>query len=308
MKKILLIGAGSVGGYFCGRAASAGAEVEVVLRSGCDIIAQTGFQVDSIAGDFHFSPAKILASAADASPDTELVVLATKVLPETDRVALLAPVLRKMPDVPVMLIQNGVGIEDEIAAAFPNEIISAVAYIGASRIAVNHIRHTGAGNLIIGCFEGGVSPAVKMVADSFNASGVPCVVSDNIALERWRKLLWNLPFNPVSVLGGGLNSRELCDNGEVEQLCSALMDEVIRTANAAGVPLTGEMAEEQIEYTRNFPPYKTSMLQDFEAGRPLESGAILGNMIKIAERYHVPVPYSRCCAVLLNARDRKNRQ
>ena len=305
MKKILLIGPGSVGAYFCGRAAQGGAAVEVVARRGHEEIGRDGFIIRSIAGDFVFRPTRVLHSAAEASADVDLVVLATKVLPETDRSALLRPVASRPAHPPVMLLQNGIGIEDEIAANFPgNELISAVAYIGASRQAVNMISHRGSGRLILGRFGGGTSPAAEMAAALFRAGNVPCEVTGDIALERWRKLLWNLPFNPVSVLSGGLDTREMCDGGEVEKLCSDLMDEVIAVANSVGVPLTRQMAEEQLEYTRNFPAYRTSMLQDFAAGRPLEVDAILGNAAKIAAARNVPVPRIACCTALLRALSR----
>ena len=305
--KILLIGAGSVGVYFCGRAALAGAEVEVVAHRELERISREGYEVESIAGNFRFSPARVLSNASGASPDIDVIVLATKVLPDVDRVALLAPAANLSHHPPVVLIQNGIGIEEEIAVAFPaNEIISAVAYIGASRRDVNHILHTGAGRLIIGRFGGGRSDFAVKLALLFNSVSVPCEVTENIALERWRKLLWNLPFNPVSVLGGGLDSRELCDREGIEELCSHLMDEIIEIANSCGVPLTREMADGQIEYTRNFPPYKTSMLQDFEAGRQLEVDAVIGNAVRIADKLHLAVPYIRCCAALLHSCNRKN--
>lgn len=303
--KLLLIGAGSVGAYFCGRAAMGGAEVEVVAHSGFDEISAIGYPVESIAGDFLFRPVRVLHSAAEASPDIDAVVMATKVLPEIDRVKLLAPVAERASHPPIMLIQNGIGIEDEIKTAFPqNHLISTVAYIGASRSAVNRIHHRGAGRLIIGDTDGSCAAAEKL-AEQFRRGGVPCEVTDNIALERWRKLLWNLPFNTVSVLAGGITTKELCDGGQIEMLCSQLMDEVISVANACSVALTREMAEEQFEYTRNFPAYKTSMLQDFEAGRPLEVDAVIGNAVKIADRMSIPVPMMRCCAALLASADRK---
>ncbi len=306
--KILLIGAGSVGAYFCGRAALGGADVEVLVRRSHGEIIRDGYKVESIAGDFSFRPVRVIDTAADVSDDIDFIVMATKVLPEIDRVKLLAPAAGLPHHPPVILIQNGVGIEEEIASAFPeNEIISVIAYIGASRKAVNRICHTGAGKLIMGRFGGGASLNTECAAQLFRSGGVECVVTENIALERWRKLLWNLPFNPVSVLGGGLDTSELCDGGCTEELCSTLMDEVIAVANAVGVPLTRKMADEQIGYTRNFPPYKTSMLQDFTAGRPLEVDAILGNMVKMAEKYHVPVPYAKCCYLLLKSADFKNR-
>ena len=307
--KLLLIGAGSVGAYFCGRAAGGGAEVEVFVRREADVIREKGYAVSSINGDFVFHPDRVITCAGEVSPDIDAVVLATKVLPQIDRVELLRSAASLPSHPPIVLIQNGIGIEDLIAAAYPeNEIISCVAYIGASRKNFREIVHRGAGRLIIGRFGGGESFFCRELAECFIAGGVPCQVVPDIALERWRKLLWNLPFNPVSVLGGGLDTRELCDRGSIENLCSKLMDEVILTANASGVKLTREMADEQMEYTRNFPAYKTSMLQDFSAGLPLETDAVIGNVVKIADRYSLEIPYIRCCAALLSSKDRKNRQ
>lgn len=300
--KILLIGPGSVGAYFCGRAAQGGALVEVVARRGHEEIRRDGFTIRSIAGDFLFRPARVLHGAGEASADIDLIVLATKVLPDIDRPALLRPAAMRANRPPIMLLQNGIGIEDEIAANFPqNELLSAVAYIGASRSAVNVIDHRGSGRLILGRFGGGSSPAAEMAAELFRAGNIPCEVTGNIALERWRKLLWNLPFNPVSVISGGLDTRQMCDGGEMEKLCSGLMDEVIAVANARGVPLTRKMAEEQLEYTRNFPAYKTSMLQDFLAGRPLEIDAIIGNAAKIAAAENLHTPLIDCCTAFLRA-------
>jgi 2-dehydropantoate 2-reductase len=304
--KLLLIGAGSVGAYFCGRAASGGADVEVLVRRNAQEIREKGYDINSIAGNFVFHPVRVIGCGEDISSDIDAVVLATKVLPETDRIGLLKQAANLPHKPPIVLIQNGIGIEDEIASAFPdNEIISCIAYIGASRKNYREIVHSGSGRLIIGRFGGGDSPFARKLAEFFVRGGVPCQVTEDIALERWRKLLWNLPFNPVSVLAGGLDTRELCDGKEIEKLCSVLMDEVIECANACGVKLTRSMAEEQFAYTRDFPPYKTSMLQDYNAGLPLEVDAVIGNMLKIADRFSLAVPYTRCCAALLRSVNRK---
>ena len=140
-----------------------------------------------------------------------------------------------------------------------------------------------------------------------NADPKECAVTADIALERWRKLLWNLPFNTLSVLSGGLDTRQMCDGGRKEKLCLALMREVIAVARAAGVPLTEEMAQDQLEYTRNFPPYLTSMYQDYRAGRPLEVEAIVGNAVRTACRLGVDVPLMLCCVKLLRRMDAENR-
>ncbi len=307
--KLLLIGAGAVGVYFCGRAASGGAEVEVVAHSGFEKVRDCGYEIQSIAGNFTFKPTKVLRTAQECSQDIDAVVLATKVLKSVDRVALLEYAANLPHHPPLVLIQNGVGIEDEIAAAFPeNGIISVVAYIGVSRSAPERIIHTGGGRLILGKFASADTSTAEKIAGVFRAGGIECAVTDDIALARWEKLLWNLPFNPVSVLGGGLHTGQMCDGDKMEELCLTLMREVISVANASGVPLNEAMAQRQIEYTRNFPPYRTSMLQDFDACRELECDAVMGNVVKIAAEKNVDVPVMKCCWTLLESCDKMHRK
>lgn len=306
--RILILGAGSVGLYFGGRLAQSGAEVSVVARSDYETALRSGYDVSSIAGDFHFVPHLVLKNAADYPGVADYVILATKVLPTVDRVALLRPAVRSN-DTVIVLIQNGIDIEDEIKTAFPdNELLSTIAYIGASRPAPGKVLHQGNGALQMGVYPQGISPALKRLADAFAAVKVKCDMMEDIVFTRWNKLLWNLPYNPVSVLAGGANTARMSCGDELEKLCADLMSEVIRVANAAGVALAEPLAEKQREYTRDFPPYKTSMLQDYEAGRALEVEAILGNTLRVAKRYGVEVPRIECCYALLKSVDELNRK
>ena len=305
--RVLILGAGSVGVYFGGRLAQYGAEVSVVVRSDYEAAKRSGYDIASNAGDFHFSPHLVLKTAADYPGEADYVIMTTKVLPSIDRVALLRPAIRS-PRTVIVLIQNGIDIEAEIKSAFPDsELISTIAYIGASRPAPGRMLHHGSGKLEMGTYPRGISPAVERLAAAFNSAKVECVAVEDIVFARWNKLLWNLPYNPGSVLAGGADTSRMSRGDELEKFCADLMTEVIAIANAAGVPLTEEMAEKQREYTRNFPPYKTSMLQDFEAGRALEVEAILGNTLKVARRFGVAAPRIESCYALLKSADELNR-
>lgn len=306
--RVLVLGAGSVGVYFGGRLAQAGAEVSVVARSDHDVAVRSGYEIASIAGDFHFTPHLVLKDGADYPGVADYVILCSKVLPSVDRVALLRPAIRSSETV-IVLIQNGIDIEEEIRKAFPeNELLSTIAYIGVSRPAPGKVLHQGNGVLQMGVYPRGISPALEHLSATFAAAGVKCDMMENIVFTRWNKLLWNLPYNPVSVLAGGADTARMSRGDELEQLCTDLMSEVIRIANAAGVALTEPLAEKQREYTRNFPPYKTSMLQDYEAGRALEVEAILGNTLRVARRYRVEAPHIECCYALLKSVDELNRK
>ncbi len=307
--KILVCGAGAVGVYFGGRLAQSGCEVSVVARSDYEAALRNGYDIKSRAGDFHFMPHRVLRRAGEYGEAADFVILSSKILPGVDQTALVRDALESSPDAKLVLMQNGIGIEEPMRQAFPHhEIISAVAYIGSSRPAPGKVLHTGAGNLHIGNYPSGAGEGVERLSELFAAGGVECRVTDNIALCRWKKLLWNLPYNPVSVLGGSLSTGEMTMRDSIEELTIDLMHEVAAVASSCGVELTEEMIEQNIQFTRDFPPYKTSMLQDFESGRALETGAILGNAVDMARRNGVKVPKMEVCYALLQTIDRKNRE
>lgn len=304
MCRVLVVGAGGVGVYFSGRLAQAGAEVTVVARSDYEVASCSGYEIQSIAGDFHFTPAAVLKHAADYEGEADYVILTAKVLPDADAVELLRPAVRSPKSV-IVLIQNGIDIERKVAEAFPeNEILSTIAYIGVSRPRPGFVLHQGSGDLKMGNYPSGIGEAARRLAALFEKAGVKCELHEDILFVRWNKLLWNLPFNPVSVLAGNATTRDMTRRDELEKLCRTLMDEVIAVANACGVALTAENADSQIEYTRNFPSYKTSMLQDFEAGRELEVEAILGNTVRLAALHSIPVPHMETCYALLKSVNR----
>lgn len=128
--KILTVGAGAVGAYFTGRLAQAGAEVSVVVRSDYDAVKANGFEIISELGNFHFQPHGVYRSA-DEYPDTaDYVFLTSKFFPETDEAAMLRGALKNSRTA-LVLIQNGIGIEDQLAEAFPEtEILSSLPISG----------------------------------------------------------------------------------------------------------------------------------------------------------------------------------
>lgn len=301
--KVLLIGPGAVGVYFAGRLAQSGAEVTVLSRKALPEVEANGYQIESIAGNFTFRPAKVLTDAAQYKEEPDWIIVATKVLPDVDVPALIRPALHSSRT-SILLIQNGIGVEKPVADAFPdNPLYGAVAYIGVRREGANRILHQGAGNFLFGQYgKPGVSADAKALSEKYASIGLDAKPVESLPFIRWRKLLWNTPFNTVSVLGGGLTTNLMTDRGRVEALCREIMLEVIAAAHAEGVELPLKLVGENIEYTRNFPPYKSSMLVDFEAGRPLEIDAIVGNVIKIAERHGVAVPHLKTIEALLWAK------
>ncbi len=304
---VLLVGAGAIGVYFSGRLAQAGAKVTAAARSDYDAVSKNGYRVTSIAGDFDWRP-EVVRDAAHYGRKADLIVIALKALPEVDVVELVRPAVGK--NTAFLLIQNGLDVELPLHEAFPdNELYSAIAFIGVSRLAPGVVVHKGGGELTVGLYGSSEIPEkLRGLAAMFAAAGVKCGLTDDTERMRWGKLLWNVPFNPLSVLAGGMTTAEMMADKHVEIFAFKLMKEVQLTARACGVELPEAQLEHNMEYTRNFPPYKTSMLLDFENRRPLEVEAILGSVVRRARMHNVDTPCIDSCYVLLGARDRMNRK
>jgi 2-dehydropantoate 2-reductase len=304
--KVLVVGAGGVGAYFGGCLAQVGMDVAVLCRSNYEQVRESGFEISSIAGDFTFKPSGVYRNCAEYPDTADYLLVTTKVLPDINLVDIIRPAVK--PKTAIVLIQNGIEIEKDIAEAFPNnELISSIAYIGVFQRESGKIIHQAAGRLKIGLYGGGSSQKMDRLCDSFNEGSVECEVAENIEFFRWVKLVWNTPYNPVSVLAGSVDTKIICTTETLENLCIELMKEVCAVAASRGICLPEDIVQKNVEYTRGFPPYKTSMLVDFENKRPLEVEAIVGNVVRIARKNKVPVPYMEVVYALLLSVDKHNR-
>jgi 2-dehydropantoate 2-reductase len=303
---ILLIGAGAIGTYFTGRLSQAGAKVSVVCRSDYQLMKEKKiFDVKSKDGDFKFTPEQILKSAAEYQEKADYVFVAMKSLPEIDSPKIIKDAVSS--ETSIVLVQNGIDIESKIAEAFPeNELISAVAYIGVTRKEAGVIEHKGGGHIKFGVYPKGTSEKTAVLRDLYQKAGLECEASDDIEFVRWTKLVWNAPFNSISVLGRA-DTKQIITNPETSELVRKLMEEVCAAAEANGHKLPESIIEDNIEYTQSYPPYKTSMLIDYENGRPLEIEAIVGNTIKAAQAKGVSVPHLESIYALLKLAESKSR-
>lgn len=304
---VLVVGTGAIGAFYGGKLAQAGAAVSVMCRSDYEVVRAHGITVESTLGNFHFKPIAVVRHAREVPEPPQVILVATKVIPDVvDVSALIAEAVG--PETAIFLIQNGIGIEDPVAGAFlSNEIISGLAFICVTRTALGHIVHQDFGRLTLGCYPKGTSRRTQTLAQLFASVGVPCEESVDIVTDRWRKLVWNAAFNPISVLGGGLNTREILESAGALKLVRRIMEEVCLLAEADGHPLPPGTIEANIEGTRAMKPYKTSMLLDFEARRPMEIEAILGNALRAARHLGVSVEHLEVVYVLLRLADVKNR-
>ena len=300
MTKILVIGAGAIGCFYASKLANQGVEIVLWCRSNYDFIKKNGLEIESYLGNYHFIPYRVLKNLDEADDDFDYILIATKNLPSIDISQLILKILK--PKTKIILFQNGIHIENNLAKNFANhEIISAIAFIAVSRKFPNIIHHQDYGKLTVGTYNNKASKYVYFLADLWKKAGIEVEVSDNILQERWKKLVWNGAFNPLSVILRSKNTAEILNNHLALDLVKNIMNEIIDLAHADNCELSKDIIEKNIIATKKMKPYKTSMLLDFEAGREMEIEAILGNAIKFAKSKSFLTPYlSTIYAIISN--------
>jgi 2-dehydropantoate 2-reductase len=303
--QIILVGTGAVGSFYAGKLSQAGARVSVVCRSDYDIVSRNGINIGSVWGDFHFMPEMVMRNIAEYNGEADYVIVATKVLPGIDVPGIIKAGIS--PKTSIMLLQNGVDIEGNIAAAFPkNEIIGGLAFICVSRSDYGEVVHQDFGRIVIGRYPSGESEKVDLISKLLIRAGVPCEKDRDVIAARWKKLVWNAPFNPISVIGGGVNTQEMLGAEPVYNLVKKVMEEVVLLSEKTGHPVPRDVIQKNLDDTLVMKPYKTSMLLDYENRRPMEVDAILGNALKIARDAGVSVPCIECLYGILYLLNKQN--
>ena len=235
-------------------------------------------------------PNHVAQECADIKQKIDVIIVATKSLPGQNIPEKIKEAVSD--DTAILLLQNGMFIENEFQAAFPhNTIIRGLAFVCVSKPSPGHVFHQDYGRIVIGKYPEGHSEAVRILAEKFNESGVLCKVDETIQKSSWRKLIWNAPFNPISVINGGVNTQEMLGDPTSKALVVNVMKEVCKLANEEGYDLGQADIDRNIENTLTMHPYKTSMLLDYENKREMEIDAILGNAIAFAKSRKVDVPY-----------------
>ena len=169
-------------------------------------------------------------------------------------------------------------------------ILGGLCFICLNRIEPGVIERFDNGRLAIGEFRGYPRPRLHDIAWEFKRCGVVCSVTADLALERWRKLVWNIPFNGLSVVAGGIDTAAILADDGLRQLALELMDETIAIANACGHNLPTAIALDQMKRTRTMGDFKPSTLIDYLAGRPLEIEPIWGEPLRRGQAKGVEAP------------------
>ncbi|MFL1485508.1 ketopantoate reductase family protein [Marinobacter sp. LN3S78] len=298
---ILIVGAGAIGSFYGAILKKAGCSVSTVLRSEYDAVKANGIRISSPLGDLSYQPDHVYRDGDTPVEEPDYLILCVKVLPGVDRAALVKPWMGS--NTRLVLIENGLDIERELADAYPdNPIVSCLAFIAASRTEPGVVEHKAYGKLVMGRYPKGIDDNCRELSQLFIDGGINIDLTEQVVGERWRKCLWNTPFNPLSVIANGADTKTILDTEGGEDLIRAMIREVMDVAAAEGYPMDDKVIEQNITGTRKMPPYKNSMALDYLNGRPIEREAVLGNVVAIAQRHSIPVPHLNTVLVTLKMR------
>jgi 2-dehydropantoate 2-reductase len=284
-RRYVVVGCGAVGGLYGARLAAAGFDVTFVARSDLAALRAEGLRLDSVDGDVVLPPGSFAAvgSVAEAGI-ADVVVLAVKTTVEVDVRDAIGP------GTTLAVFQNGLGVEAAADAASPGAaaVVGGMCFVCSAKAGPAHVRHADYGAVTLAPARGGLEAAEGVAAD-LRGAGVEAAAVDDLATARWRKLLWNVPFNGLTaVLGVGTD--ELLESPSGRSLVVDVMEEVVAGAVACGASLSPGDVADMVQRTEAMVPYRTSMALDVDAGRPLEHEAIYGAPVRAARDAGVAMP------------------
>lgn len=267
-QSVAIVGSGAVGLYYGGRLAAAGEDVRFLVRGDYEVISKSGLVVESSHGDFELSAVQAFRTAEEIGP-VDLVIVAWKATANERLAEVLPPLLHV--DTQMLTLQNGLGNCESIAEITgPERVLGGLCFVCINRLAPGRVRHSGGGRVSIGEWQVGMAGRAAEIARRFQAARIQAFAVDDLRKAQWEKLIWNIPFNGLSVAEGGVTTDVLLADRAMEDEIRELMIEVVRAARAQGLNLEDELIEANIERTRPMGPYRTSSMLDFLAGREVE--------------------------------------
>lgn len=281
--KYAVIGTGAIGGYYGGKLANAGQEVHFLFHSDYDYVKENGLKVDSTNGDFHLRQVNPYKNTSNM-PKCDVVLVGLKSTNNHLLKELLPPLLHKKTL--IILIQNGLGLEEDLQKDFPDLwIAGGLAFICSAKTGNGHITHYDEGRLNLGSYSCPDNNLIEQVCNDLINAGVEAK-TQNLLQARWMKLVWNIPYNGMTVVMN-TNTDELMNNEDIENLLHEMMLEVIRGGNHMGkgkFVIPESYADDILEMTRKMVPYSPSMKLDYDYKRPLEISYIYTRPIYEAKK------------------------
>ena len=282
-----IIGSGAIGGYYGAKLARAGQDVHFLLRSDYEYVKQHGLQVDSCDGSFHLADVNAYLHTEDM-PQCDVVFVCLKSVNNSKLQSLLPPLLHD--HTLVVLIQNGIGVEEDVQKMFPDvQLAAGLAFICSAKTQPGIVNHQFYGNINLASYSCRDEALMQAVVDEFREAGIETALVEYHE-ARWKKAVWNMPFNGMTV--ALLTQTDLLmKNPSTRQLIREQMMEVVNAAQHLGVKnVDAAFADKMIAMTDSMIPYSPSMRLDYDFHRSMEIYYLYTRPIEMARAagYRMP--------------------
>ena len=296
MKQIMMVGAGSVGGFFGAHLAKNNPNVSFLLRpSTLEAVKRNGLTIKSAKGNFTVHPPAASDPRQLATPD--LIILAVKAYDLDEVMTQLEPVLTERTV--ILTLQNGIDTEDRIISRLHRDcVVGGVAFIYSKIVEPGVIEHYKRGGVAIGELMGHKSERVSQITDIFKQAGISCQLSEDIRKSKWEKMCWNCVFNPLTVVIDDKVAKAL-DHPEMAGVIRQIVGEVAAVSAAVKVPLAPDMAEKVVKWTQELRDIHTSMYDDWKGKRPTEIDYLNGYIVRVGRELGIPTPVNEALTAMV---------
>ena len=302
--KISVVGTGAIGSYYGIMLENAGHEVHFLLRSDYDHVKEHGLRLHSEKHDSIYLPSvRAYKNAADM-PVSEVILVALKT---TQNKGTLPEIRRQISDPSSIIIlkQNGLDMESDLAAMLPDlQMAGGVALITSYKTEPGLVNHQDHGNLDLGSYNLNDASVLTKIVEMFQKAGVKSSQQD-LNYLRWKKLVWNMSFNGLSVYLNKTTSEILEDEHALAE-CRNIMKEVIAGAGVCGVQLPEYFDDDMVAFTSKMQSYSPSMKLDFDFNRPMELEYLYEKPIKKADQGGFSMKMTKLLYQQLKEIDKKN--
>jgi 2-dehydropantoate 2-reductase len=326
-QRIAVVGTGAVGGYYGARLWEAGHDVVFYMRSDYEAATQKGLTIQSILGDIYIPPEclqahKSIESMKNSKKHFDWVIVALKsfsldIVPE-----LIHPLLDDSTR--VLVIMNGM-VEEDLLEFFQNQtgqsileccqsVYGGMAFICSNRIAPASVSHTYYGQLTAGvaCSRTSLGTDESALHQLFQKTVVEVAYTESLLWGRWLKMIWNLPFNGISVAMGGITVDQIVQDPGLRKLAYQIMDETIAIANADlefhsvhHIPKFGDAEKHKMmNFSDEMGSYQTSTMLDLVNRRPMEVRYLFREPLNRAHALSIPAPYLETIVTQIEAYQR----
>lgn len=280
--KYAIVGSGAIGSFYGGKLAHAGCDVHFLMRRDLDAVRRNGLTLRSGDEVLHLKNVNAHGATGDIGP-CDVVVISVKTTSNGDLEKLIPPLLK--PGTVLLTLQNGLGNEEFLAERFGVErVMGGLCFVCLNRTVPGMVENFGHGTLSIGEFDRPAQARTLALVEAFASAGIETRLVENLITERWRKLVWNIPFNGLTIAGGRATVGDVLADEGLHLLTKNLMREVIGAAGKLGHTIPPDFIGEQIARSLPMGAYRPSSLIDYEAGRAVEVESIWGEPYRRALR------------------------